>query len=42
MAYPSTPTSLYINGYPEKAEKLTRNTTGSVGSSAPASAAWSA
>ena len=34
MAYPSTPTSLYINGYPEKAEKLTKNTTGSVAVSA--------
>ena len=34
MAYPSTPTSLYINGYPEKADKLTKNTTGTVAVSA--------
>jgi len=30
MAYPSTPTSLYINGFPEKPEKLTKNTDGTV------------
>ena len=34
MAYPSTPTSLYINGYPEKPEKLTKNTDGTVSVSA--------
>ena len=34
MAYPSTPTSLYINGYPALAEKLTKNTDGSVAVSA--------
>ena len=34
MAYPSTPTSLYINGFPEKAEKLTKNTDGTVAVSA--------
>ena len=34
MAYPSTPTSLYINGYPAKAEKLTKNTDGTVAVSA--------
>ena len=34
MAYPSTPTSLYINGWPEKAGKLTKNTSGSVAVSA--------
>ncbi len=34
MAYPSTPTSLYINGYPEKAGKLTGNTDGAVAVSA--------
>ena len=28
MAYPSTPTSLYINGFPERPEKLTKNTDG--------------
>ena len=34
MAYPSTPTSLYINGSPETAGKLTRNTSGTVAVSA--------
>jgi uncharacterized protein (DUF1800 family) len=34
MAYPSTPTSLYINGSPEKAAKLTKCTDGTVAVSA--------
>jgi uncharacterized protein (DUF1800 family) len=34
MGFPSTPTSLYINGFPEKAEKLTKNTDGTVAVSA--------
>ena len=34
MGFPSTPTSLYINGFPEKDEKLTKNTDGSVSVSA--------
>ncbi len=34
MGFPSTPTSLYINGFPEKDEKLTKNTDGTVAVSA--------
>ena len=34
MGFPSTPTSLYVNGFPEKDEKLTKNTDGSVSVSA--------